>query len=724
MSCPVLEIAAELRRVRPDVSFQLATAIGFCERDLLQSGLRSREQCLLEAVAQADLAGYVRSLEQNQLTRLRARLHGAGPIIAINHSWPAYRDHFDQIAEELRARGATVLILCHLSSETRYYGFEDDPDVYYAGLEPLRQFDFVDAFLTLARISSFAPPSIPRIFLEHSLIGHPLDEHNIDRLLTISSFSTHIFIQTDPRDANYNALPNIADCIPEPLIEHQAPVVEVAALGYPKLERLARYCAENQRAERRIVFASTAFRYSKSPLPKHGAAIVRSILENFPTHTLVFRPYPSTAQSEEVQAICREFASNERFEFDDNPSYLENYARSDILVSDYSQTALTYGLSTGNPVVWCVFEEPEKNRFPYDKDFGFLCFSLEELPLRIQNALDAKDAFRKDVCQRAGQFVANYGHANAAIADGILTVVRGQSEDDWIQLPLWTSVAGRSLEDSYLQSFEILFARRQTEAIRTLLTKSAEHQLDPFARDMLSFSLEMLERPIAEISNLEQRQNELTERMQQLPRSAQQRLLGFWNLYQHRLCHCVAAHHADVGEQLCRRQRFAEAEAEFLAALALDTEIIAALRGLVVTRLMQADPSQAIQYATKSLQIKTDDAQLWLVYFELFSQPQLVKGDNSFIHQLLRVLPNSVSALTTIAAWAGQIREFQLQALVQAKLHEVTALPESRSESSVACEAKHLPATAVASRASSTTQQFQPAPLAGPYPSPNRSTNE
>ena len=93
--------------------------------------------------------------------------------------------------------------------------------------------------------------------------------------------------------------------------------------------------------------------YDYVAVPKHGRDIVAALLEQFSEYKIIFRPHPHTVDTPEVRKIAEAFKGYPQFEFDTNASfYMENYARSQLMITDMSGTAFTYAFTTSRPVVF------------------------------------------------------------------------------------------------------------------------------------------------------------------------------------------------------------------------------------------------------------------------------------------------------------------------------------------------------------------------------------
>ena len=127
-------------------------------------------------------------------------------------------------------------------------------------------------------------------------------------------------------------------------------------VGYPGMAVLAQGLRAHAREPDAIVYAPVG-RHSYpdcggNRLKCHGVRLVRSLLGAFPDLRVIFRPYKTDLESDEVKEICATFAGEPRFVPDTHPGREFAFAHGALLVTDLSHIAQTFAFSTLRPALY------------------------------------------------------------------------------------------------------------------------------------------------------------------------------------------------------------------------------------------------------------------------------------------------------------------------------------------------------------------------------------
>ncbi|MFC1921518.1 hypothetical protein ACFLYQ_07330 [Chloroflexota bacterium] len=211
--------------------------------------------------------------------------------------------------------------------------------------------------------------------------------------------------------------------------------------GYPKLDSNIRYFQKRNEPPSTIIYATTVVEdiADMVSLPKHSDQIIETILTGVTDRMLIFRPHPQTMGSQEVAKIARKYHQHPRFVLDNNPSfYMDNYARSVLMISDLSGTAFTYALTTLRPVVFFSHNEAEVQKrfgsYQYfiDRDkVGYVVINVEDLLERVRQLIQNADSYSKRVEEYRNSFIYNVGSSEEYFVDNFEYIIENKKNPDW-----------------------------------------------------------------------------------------------------------------------------------------------------------------------------------------------------------------------------------------------------------------------------------------------------
>jgi len=102
----------------------------------------------------------------------------------------------------------------------------------------------------------------------------------------------------------------------------------------------------------KILFCAEAYDYANSVVRKHGARLMRGILDRYPENPLVFRPHPVDVDDPITLDILEAFSGEQRFIFDTRKSSEDIMASGCALITDGSVSGLTYCMASSRPAVY------------------------------------------------------------------------------------------------------------------------------------------------------------------------------------------------------------------------------------------------------------------------------------------------------------------------------------------------------------------------------------
>ena len=221
----------------------------------------------------------------------------------------------------------------------------------------------------------------------------------------------------------------------------QKPICRIPG-GYIKLDKNIQYFKSIQTPIDSIIFAPTVHWdhfYDYVAVPEHGSSIVAALLEQFPEYKIIFRPHPHTVDTPEVQKVAKQFKKHPQFEFDTNASfYMENYARSQLMVTDMSGTAFTYAFTTSRPVVFFSHKDDTvesvfgKIRYFKDRDkIGYVATDAKELCEKVAYILDHKSELEERIGEFRDASIYNMGKTEDYFVENIRFILENETHPDW-----------------------------------------------------------------------------------------------------------------------------------------------------------------------------------------------------------------------------------------------------------------------------------------------------
>jgi hypothetical protein len=378
-------------------------------------------------------------LAEYQIKKIQKELEPGQKTLAVFYPSKAYRENLgsEDLYERIRAQGYNVIFLFGV---IRGDEFEKRPFSYYAGHDLIGHFNFIDAFI-FPTLMPGLPFASKKILFVHDIYDSPKGIAE-----TAPTPSTDGKPQRVPPlldELDYTFLPCKALMPPSNKMKliRQKQICRIPG-GYIKLDKNIQYFKSIDTTIDSIIFAPTVHWdhfYDYVAVPEHGCDIVGALLEKFPEYKIIFRPHPHTVDTPEVQKVSRKFNHHPQFEFDTNASfYMENYARSQLMITDMSGTAFTYAFTTSRPVVFFSHKndtvEDVFGKIRYFKDrekVGYVATTIQELVEKVSYILDNKSELEKRIGEFRDEAIYNLGKAEDYIVENIRFILESEIHPDW-----------------------------------------------------------------------------------------------------------------------------------------------------------------------------------------------------------------------------------------------------------------------------------------------------
>jgi hypothetical protein len=165
------------------------------------------------------------------------------------------------------------------------------------------------------------------------------------------------------------------------------------------------------------------------------AQILTILIQNFPDHLIVYRPFPCDTKEAEVKKIVKNFSSFSNFKFDTSANAAVSYYKYALLVTDHSEIYISYGLATDRNSI-----RYSKGRALSHDDFGFCVGSLDELSIVAKNILKADNTKKNQAKVRLYKQTPD---TEKHFAQVILMIANGKSLPSWYNVS--TAITAKNL---------------------------------------------------------------------------------------------------------------------------------------------------------------------------------------------------------------------------------------------------------------------------------------
>ena len=293
----------------------------------------------------------------------------------------------------------------------------------------------VDVFFSSEALDT-SPRGCRAVRLIHSLPDGSLSINYVARILR----QPHLARTTD-----YLAIPirqstrawNVGNYLgrlagPSPALEPgRRSQLDIVPAGYPKIEYLADEIPVDS-PRRNLIFCPTATTVAHSRVCTHGIAILRALVENFPDHRVIFRPYPKSNEPD-FAALLEAFRDEPRFIHDRTLSGLDYFREAAVAVTDRSSAAVSFSMATGRPSVF--FQDGETAQTAVDDPIGYRVSSVGQLVASVRHAIGHSHEWRTRILRERGQYLYRPGGASDYLAQKIPVFASGGTDADWLSIP-------------------------------------------------------------------------------------------------------------------------------------------------------------------------------------------------------------------------------------------------------------------------------------------------
>lgn len=361
------------------------------------------------------------------------------------------------LAQQLRKRGHQVVFLFTAIRIDDVAAALDGFPAFELPLDEFVELDFIDVFFVMddvAQVYTRFPERSKVVAFRHGL--SPIAQANSDpfRYLECALESTAVdyVVRTN---SNAQRIPTqdwlgvITDTFPPESHLRPSTTLGVIPGGYLKLDLYRQACVDRAAPPDALLFAPTSIqvdRTCKDFVERFGATIINTLLDVFPNHKVVFRPYPQDRETEVIQRVLEEFRDHERVEFDLSPHIKDVYARSAVLIGDMSNASNAFCFARLRPYVGCMFGAEGRESV---SALGYSVHNLEQLAVAVAHALANVSDWEETLTNARSTLVSNAGETASYLAEHLDHILSDRPHADWAYIPKLSKPGQRWTIDDY-----------------------------------------------------------------------------------------------------------------------------------------------------------------------------------------------------------------------------------------------------------------------------------
>ena len=215
-------------------------------------------------------------------------------------------------------------------------------------------------------------PNTKNIYISHDIYDTPMVNKEVERDLFLSiSNLDYIFVSSKiVKEYFEEAFKKYLK------LKIHTKKVKVINTGYLKLDHVSLQLKKKKNKKKQfcILIAPTASKhYSEENLSLNLGEIINFLIKK--KYKIIYRPHPMDLTIKGngllVQKIANKYKKFSNFKLDMSTSYIDSYAESDVLITDFSGTAYTYAFSKNSPVIFFSRKTNDKLNDDFKKLYYF-----------------------------------------------------------------------------------------------------------------------------------------------------------------------------------------------------------------------------------------------------------------------------------------------------------------------------------------------------------------
>jgi len=288
----------------------------------------------------------------------------------------------------------------------------------------LNIFDIIFCPESNVSLYSEIPPSVIKIGLPHG-VDIPLQQ-------TVETYGGGFCFDYILSAVQQEVLPKdiFFDKFPAVLRNHSMPFVCEIPFGFPKLDTFIKRVQESRGEKRAIIYHLSYLAIEEPWIDQIIKPTLISLLTNFPQYDVIFRPFHLDRNSTLVNEAIAAGQEFDNFIYSDADSYVDEYARGNVMVCHRAYKLHLYGLATGGMSVICTPERVSSTTFNKDQ---FLECSLLKLPRVVAAQIDKNQSISlSDIvnrCKKAGIY--NPNDSIRFLMNNLKSIIENKQQPNW-----------------------------------------------------------------------------------------------------------------------------------------------------------------------------------------------------------------------------------------------------------------------------------------------------
>ncbi|MGB3424328.1 MAG: hypothetical protein WBF84_12150 [Castellaniella sp.] len=292
------------------------------------------------------------------------------------------------------------------------------------------------------------------------------------------------YILSPTRESPGNAVTSFQDLHHQKFRNHASDHVCQIPFGFPKLDEFLNAATRVPP----VGLNSIAYHVALLSVEEEKSiriieSTLKKLLENFPHHRIIFRPYKYDYQHAVIKRCIEIGRTFDNFHLSTAESYVQDYSTSVAMVCHRAYKAHLFSLATGRPIFLC---HPDGSPTA-SQDPSVEACPENELVEKIKSYIDKKEiitpAQRIENCLRLGFH--NPGSSVEYLVSNIHHILEHKPHKDWIYYRL--DSANKTLDSKTYVALQVIAAKPANMVLRSIASKyPSQHEMLLFLADSYS----------------------------------------------------------------------------------------------------------------------------------------------------------------------------------------------------------------------------------------------
>lgn len=326
----------------------------------------------------------------NQLAKLKA-LSKQSRLVGFRLYPASYSHKLIEIVRELKEYSLTNGIIAFLiiaqeeflSNPTWYIDNLYDCNVFLCNGNNFYKLDFLSSVVIQEHYmcySFFLPKMIRKIGIAHGI--------DVDINVSLYEFGGAYEFDTllvgSQRQSKFekNKYLNV---FTKEVMKHTSNSIKLIPFGVPKLDRFINKASNNPKD---IIYHISHLSVEEEWVLSSIESTITYILDTFPNHRLIFRPYPDDICHPVLQKISKSYSGNKNFIYSVAPDYVDDYINAAVMITHYEYREHIFTASGGVSIIYSPFNRKKNSQIDArDKTRTIFASTTCELKSGIESAL-------------------------------------------------------------------------------------------------------------------------------------------------------------------------------------------------------------------------------------------------------------------------------------------------------------------------------------------------